>query len=259
MQGAVRGAVLGALLGAGAGLIYLPELAGMSNASVVAPSAAIGALVGALRAERVLWLLGAALVLLLLLVMHTPIVRPLVERHVRRDPPVGEVDAVVVLSSALTSEGRIARQGLERLMSGMQLARRLRRPLVLSVVRAADRPEISSLADQRELAALASLDSALILVDSVWSTRDEAERVAVESRRRGWRRIAVVTSPMHSRRACATFETVGLAVRCTPAAPRDLTLAGPRPMSGPDERARAFGLWLYERVGTVVYRARGWI
>ena len=32
--------------------------------------------------------------------------------------------------------------------------------------------------------------------------------------------LAVVTSPMHTRRACATFEAVGLRVVCVPAAVR---------------------------------------
>jgi uncharacterized SAM-binding protein YcdF (DUF218 family) len=73
---------------------------------------------------------------------------------------------------------------------------------------------------------------------------------------RGWRRIAVVTSPLHTRRACATFEAVGFQVLCVPAALRG---SGLDPQSIPEDRFRGFRLWLYETFATNSYKRRGWI
>ena len=71
--------------------------------------------------------------------------------------------------------------------------------------------------------------------------------------------MALVTSPTHARRACATFERAGLPVTCVPAESRDLVLEGPRALAGTEQRATAFAQWLYETVGWWVYRARGWV
>jgi uncharacterized SAM-binding protein YcdF (DUF218 family) len=71
-----------------------------------------------------------------------------------------------------------------------------------------------------------------------------------------WGTLAVVTSPMHSRRACATFEAVGFKVVCVPAAVRGSGLyAG----ANAEDRLRAFRAWLYETFATASYKSRGWI
>ena len=73
---------------------------------------------------------------------------------------------------------------------------------------------------------------------------------------RGWSTIALVTSPMHTRRACATFEAVGFKVVCVPADARE---SGLYEGSGAGDRLRVFGWWLYETFASSTYRRRGWI
>ena len=94
------------------------------------------------------------------------------------------------------------------------------------------------------------------VVAPVHSTRDEALRTAALARRAGWRTVAVVTSPLHTRRACATFERVGLAVVCVPSEERSFAL---RHLRSPGDRLEAFGYWLYETLGWLEYRRRGWV
>jgi uncharacterized SAM-binding protein YcdF (DUF218 family) len=73
---------------------------------------------------------------------------------------------------------------------------------------------------------------------------------------KGWRRLVVITSPIHTRRACATFEKVGFTVVCR--ASPDRTVSIETLLTG-EERLRAFGAWLYEALGWREYRLRGWV
>lgn len=93
-------------------------------------------------------------------------------------------------------------------------------------------------------------------VGPVSSTRDEAVQVAALCRQRGWRSLLVVTSPTHSRRACAAFEREGLEVVCAPA--RE-TAADLETLDRPVDRLEAFRLALHEWLGLWVYRGRGWL
>jgi uncharacterized SAM-binding protein YcdF (DUF218 family) len=96
----------------------------------------------------------------------------------------------------------------------------------------------------------------VIFVDSVVTTRTEALRMGAVARANRWSTIAVVTSPMHTRRACATFEAVGLRVVCVPAAVRG---SGLYPGANAEDRLRAFRSWLYEVLATPSYKSHGWI
>ena len=68
--------------------------------------------------------------------------------------------------------------------------------------------------------------------------------------------LAVVTSPMHTRRACATFEAVGVGVVCVPAEVRE---SGLHPDANAEDRLRAFRSLLYELFASSSYKSRGWI
>jgi uncharacterized SAM-binding protein YcdF (DUF218 family) len=65
-----------------------------------------------------------------------------------------------------------------------------------------------------------------------------------------------VTAPLHSRRACATFEAVGFKVVCAPAVSRDNVVPA---AETPRDRLRTFRSWLYETFATATYKSNGWI
>ena len=116
--------------------------------------------------------------------------------------------------------------------------------------------EVSDSADLQDITAMLAVPATIIFVDSIFTTRTEALQMRSIAQQHGWRTLAVVTSPMHTRRACATFEAVGFKVICVPAAVRG---SGLDPNSTPEDRLRAFRAWLYERFATDSYRKRGWI
>ncbi len=230
----------------------------------VATAHGVALLAGWLLAPSVLgawlWVALAGLSALLLVATYTPLVVPLVPRFIRADPPTaaGPVDAVVVLSASVNTAGLVRDQGIDRLLTGLALAAQGRIPTVaLSVVaHEGDARPVSSEADQRRLAALMAPGSTVRFVRNVHSTRDEALAFAAMARTHGWRRVALVTSPMHSRRACATIERAGLAVVCRPAAPR--TYDANR-LDQPFNRRMAFQDVLYETMASALYRLRGWL
>ena len=263
---ALRGAVLAALVYVSFDELYVWRLGALRFLPWLWAAVAVGLVLGAFGGKlgmRLLWGAAAAAAVLLLVVGTTPLARPLALGIIRRDlvpgaPLPADVDAVAVLSSGLRDNGLVAEEGLDRLIDALRLARASGRPLVVSVVHSASNPEVTSLADQRDLANLAGV-SRLYAVDSVGTTHDEATRMAALARREGWRRVALVTSPLHSRRACAVFEHAGVSLVCVPARPRELVLDGPRPLPPGEQRYVAFGEWMYETLGWWSYRARGWI
>lgn len=239
----------------------LQRVAGVPGLDGAWAAAVAGAALGHWR-PAVPRALGGAVATLLFVVGYTPLAPALFRGIVRRDVSDGArpaVDAVAVLSADVLSDGLVARNGIDRLLAGAEWARRLDRPLVLSAIRDPGQPRTaSSEADQRRLAALAGV-AAVYVVDSVHVTRDEAVREAALARRMGWRRLLVVTSPSHSRRACAAYERAGLLVTCAPSPARGYALGGAYPLDGASERVGAFRDWLYEALGWRSYRARGWV
>ncbi len=218
-----------------------------------------GALLAPTALGVVLWLFAGGLALLLMLVMFTPLVRPMVAPFIRADVATAEpAQAVLVLSGGLMADGRIREQALDRLLSAMRLVRQRGIPeLALSVVALDERePAVTSEADQRSLTKLALPEVTPRFVYDVHSTRDEALAFAALARTHGWRRVVVVTSPMHSRRACAAIAREGLRVECRPADGRDYSV---RSLDSDNDRRLAFQDVLYETTATWLYRARGWM
>ncbi|MFL5465524.1 MAG: YdcF family protein [Gemmatimonadaceae bacterium] len=210
------------------------------------------------RLRPLLWLVAGILALLCIVIGYTPLVKSMAEQFVRRDPVPARADAIAVLSMGLTADGLMRSETLDRLLTGLQLANRGVAPVMLvsQERRRFGGESVSDSADLQNVVALARAEIPIIFVDSIFTTRTEALRMKAVAQQHGWTSLIVVTSPMHSKRACATFEAVGFKVACTPAEVRQ---SGLYERANAEDRLRAFRSWLYETFATDSYRRRGWI
>ena len=257
---ALLGLTLGALcyytlteLGAGASSLLGPDATGM------AWWAAGGALLGSTRLRLVPPVVAFLTGGLLLLVAQTPLIEAPARSLVRRDSlPKQPVSVIVVLSGAVTSSGLLQVSAADRLLQGLLLLRAGVAPrLVVSRVER-DGPSgirVDSDRDQARFFRLLTPEPRVNVLTTTSSTRQEAEQVASLARGEGWGAVVVVTSPLHSRRACAAFEAVGLTIICYPCLDREYGLE----RMTPGERIYAFRDWMYETAGWYAYRRRGWV
>jgi uncharacterized SAM-binding protein YcdF (DUF218 family) len=255
---AAAGAVLGTLSAVAAHVLGVQQLLRTPDLALYLPAAVVGAILGASRLRPLLWISAAIIALICAVVAYTPLVSTLASPLIRRDSVPARVDAIAVLSAGLTPDGMMRSETLDRLLTGLTLARQgVARTLLISRERRTYGGNVvSDSADQQRILALAQPSAQAIFVDSVLTTRTEALRMKSIAQRRGWSTIAVVTSPLHTRRACATFETVGFKVVCVPAVVRG---SGLYEGSNAEDRLRAFRSWLYETFASSSYRRRGWI
>jgi uncharacterized SAM-binding protein YcdF (DUF218 family) len=219
----------------------------------------IGVCLGAFGAARILLVADALLIAVYLILSFTPLIDGPAEHWVRDDPkPSQPLDAVIVLSGWVKPDSALQAVAVERLLTGLELVKAGWAPRIITtrVISNDAGIRVVSDNDQRRFIRLAGLESAWTEVDSVGTTRDEATRSAALLLPTGGKRVAVVTSPMHTRRACAVFERVGFEVHCVAA--REMVAATRHPTTPPD-RLEAFRDYLYERLGMVKYRAKGWI
>jgi uncharacterized SAM-binding protein YcdF (DUF218 family) len=237
------------------GLLKLPFETHGYNMIPIAAFA--GGLLGMTPMRRVLWAVAAGFALVLGVIAYTPIMRRPARALIRSDKlGARPLQAVAVLSGRVTAEGYLGDQSLDRLLTGLALVRReAAGTLMLSRVRAKESAATSD-ADQQRLIALLGHPVRILVVDSVYSTRDEAVRMRALAQSLGISSIAVVTSPLHTHRACATFERVGFVVTCVPSESRDVEVPS---LTLETDRVRAFQLWLYEQAAMAKYRARGWM
>jgi uncharacterized SAM-binding protein YcdF (DUF218 family) len=257
-QEAGSGAVLGVLIAVTAHVLGVQQLIRIPDLALYLPSGVIGALIGATRLRPLLWMAATPLAVLCLLVAYTPLVSVVGKPMIRRDPIPPRVDAIAVLGRGITPDGSMRAETLDRLLSGVTLARKGLAPVML-VSRESRRfggVSRSDSADQQQLLSLVNTTAEIIFVDSVVTTRVEALRMSSIARTRGISTVAVVTSPLHTKRACATFEAVGFKVICVPAVLRDSGLSSD---SNAEDRLRSFRSWLYELFATAEYKSRGWI
>ena len=225
----------------------------------VATATVVGAALGLIGLHRVIRVLAVSIVGALLVIGHTPLIDGPVRRLVRADPvPADTADAIVVLSAGVTDDGLLSHHGADRLLAGIELLRKgAGRVLVVSrIFTIVHGDTVTSDGDQRRLLALAGITEPPIVLNPVGTTRVEAVRAAAVAAARRWRRIVLVTSPFHAKRACATFEHAGLTVTCVPGFDRSFAAGAPR---GSGERIRGFGEWMYETLGWWKYRVNGWV
>jgi uncharacterized SAM-binding protein YcdF (DUF218 family) len=254
---AIIGAIVGTLCAIAAYVLGVQQLLRRPELVLLIPAALVGAVLGITRLRPVLLIVGGVLALIAIAVAYTPLVSALARPLIRRDQIPARVDAIAILSAGFTSDGMMRGETVQRLLSGLMLAKQGLVPVMLvSMERSSNGEPVSDSADIARVIALAGEGIRTILVDSVTTTRTEALRMRAIARANGWQTLAVVTSPLHTRRACATFESVGLKVVCVPAAVRG---SGLTPGSIPEDRFRDFRSWLYETFAADSYRRRGWI
>lgn len=255
----ILGATLGFTCFLVADVLSVTDLTGFSPIILGTAALIVGALVATTRFGSVLWMALVSLSLVVLIVCYTPVMLAPAKQFVRADMSSAPVDAVVVLSGSMTEEGLITREPIVRLLSGIAQARQLGvRTIAMSVIseQTGSRGVISSERDQRALVAQYAPDLELLLVRDVKSTHDEALQFVALGRTHRWQRVAVVTSPTHTKRACKTFETLGLAVTCRPSDAREYSL---RYLGGAHSRLNVFRDVMYETLATLLYRSRGWM
>lgn len=200
--------------------------------------------------------LGAGIVLV---VTQTPLADAVASRWVRSDAlPDSGVAAVVVLSAAVNPNNTISSEALDHLITGLELIGAGKAPIIVTTTVRQLFPggAVSSETDQSRIVALFGQQVRWIRTPPGRSTRDEAVNVANLLLPTGRTGIAVVASPMHTRRACSAFELVGFVVTCVPARLRS---AGGVSPASPRDRLLVFGNWVYEVAGTAKYRMRGWV
>jgi uncharacterized SAM-binding protein YcdF (DUF218 family) len=226
---------------------------------------AVGGVLGLTRWRRELLGVCVASAVLVLVAASTPVGRWLTQWWMRQDPAGAPVQAVVVLSGGLTTDSTIGAAGTERLLQALELVHRDRVPvLVLTRIQMrAGSGVITAAPDQARITGMFGGDVEVLTTPLSHVTGDEAVGAWDLLAPRQIRRIAVVTSAMHTRRACATFEAVGFDVRCVPS--RGRAPGGMAPATSLD-RLAAVGSFVYEMLGVAKYRvlcsssrsARGW-
>ena len=103
---------------------------------------------------------------------------------------------------------------------------------------------------------------AIVSLGAAADTHDEAQRLVPLARQRGWKRILLVTSANHMRRAASVYRAAGFVV--VPA-PCNFIVAGNA--SAPSFRIgipawygfERFSVWLHEAAGWAAYRRKGWL
>jgi uncharacterized SAM-binding protein YcdF (DUF218 family) len=194
------------------------------------------------------------------LVTQTSVSNAVASRWVRRDAlPDSGIAAVVVLSGGVNPNGTMNGEALDHLITGLELTRPGNAPLLVTTTVQEIFPTglVSSETDQSRIIALSGGRSRWIHTRPGRSTRDEAVMVADSLLPKGLSHIAVVASPLHTRRACSAFEAVGFVVTCMPSQSRSPGGAAPGPW--PLDRLKVFGEWVYEVAGTAKYRMKGWL
>ena len=220
----------------------------------------VGAVASLTRARVALVILCGLFAAVIVIVSETPISGALASRWVRADSLPAKADAVVITSAGVNPNGTINGAALDHLLAGLELIRAGIADTLVSTTVVDDFPagEVSSALDQDRVIALFGGHVTLLRTGFTESTREEAQASAKLLFPLKINRIALVASPMHTRRACAAFEAVGFKVACVPARSR-APGGGWTPGRWPRDRLTVFGEWVYEIVATGTYRTRGWL
>ena len=251
----LTGLVVGALavsLYRDLGLGSLASVGG-DSAILLVVGAVFGAFVWRTRLRVLPAAITAGLGLLWLAAAFTPLAARLGDGLVRRDP-VGPADAALVLGSRLQIDGDPTPAAASRLLRGFEMLAEGHTSVLILTEQT--EPMGRYLPVARQFAQHFVPAAEILTVGPILNTHEEAVAVGRLCRERGFKRLLVVTSPTHTRRACATVEHEGIEVVCVPAVETRYDL---ETLDRPGDRLELFGQALHERLGFWVYRRRGWL
>lgn len=217
-----------------------------------------GALAAWSRTRLALFWSSGALALLVLLCLLTPLLRGPLNALIERQPPQ-KADVIVILGGGVKcGSHHLGASSAARLQQGLALWRAGYAPAVTlsqqsGLLGPPDCPKISQLSQDNIGALYGENGPKVHLLSQVVTTRDEAARVRQLAQQHGWKRILLVTSPTHSRRAKALFERYGLTVTSTPAPEYTYDLTLPLPQ----DRLFALQAVLYESISRLKMRLGG--
>jgi uncharacterized SAM-binding protein YcdF (DUF218 family) len=216
------------------------------------------ALLGLHKSSRAALYFGSSLITVVLAIcVFTPILQPLEDALDASELP-SQADVIVPLGggffcgSAEFESGSLARltKGLELWRSGYAKTMTITDAHGL----AANCGSIKDAATALVQKLYPNAAPEIVVLRDMKTTRTEAEAVAREAKARGWKRVMVVTSPSHSRRAVTTFKQLGLdAFVVASSEPRfDSSLRTPF------DRLQALRPLAREVAGFVKYALLGW-
>ncbi len=255
--GAVLDGVQGCLLGTLAGFITrdldLPALVSFEHPQepLIVLAAVLGALVGITRLRGVLAALTLALGILWGIVAFTPFSAWLAEglvRHEMAEP----ADAIFVSFAGLRPGAQRTNEAQSRALHAVELLA-LRKAHQVVVVESS---LLQGVAMVREVRDRLGVEGDLVVAGHGDTTREEAVAVAAAAREKAWKVLLVVTSPIHSRRACAALEKEGVTVVSSPSIDSRFQVDE---VDTSAERLAAFGSVIHEKLGIWIYMRRGWL
>jgi uncharacterized SAM-binding protein YcdF (DUF218 family) len=204
----------------------------------------------------------ALLATIVVVVTQTAVSDKAAVRWIRSDAfPDSGIAAAVVLSAGLNANNTMNGQALNNFLTGLELIAAGTAPMLVATTVQHRFPDpigvLSTEADQLRILTLFGREVRFQRTPPGRSTREEALAVKALLLPQGIADIAVVASPLHTRRACSAFEAVGFTVTCVPA--RSRSRGGAFPRSWPADRLFLFGDWVYELAATANYRMNGWL
>jgi uncharacterized SAM-binding protein YcdF (DUF218 family) len=253
LAGGFQGMALGALAGFIIRDLDLPALISFEHARepLVVLMALLGVALGVTPWRRWLAVAVIALGLLWMVVAFTPLSSWLA-RGLARQELEEPADAVFVSFAGLAPGAQRLTEAHNRALHGAEL---LARGKVKTLV-VAESSSLPSVAMVRDLVSRLGLETEPLSAGRADTTREEAVAGARLARRKGFKLLLVVSSPIHSRRICAALEKEGVTVVSTPSLENRFNI---EELNTAADRLAAFGSVMHERLGFWVYARRGWV
>jgi uncharacterized SAM-binding protein YcdF (DUF218 family) len=210
--------------------------------------------------RRVLFGLIGAITVFITIAVFTPALGALEDWLDVSERPQS-ADVIVILGGSIQCNANdLASNSLARLVRGLELWRQGFAPRITvseagAVIIGPACGEVSAISRRTIGRLYPDGGPEIINLPKVKTTRDEAEQAARIAKLRAWKRVLIVTSPTHTRRARATFRDAGITAIMVAA-------SEPRYDTGfrlPADRLSSLEAIVRELAGLLKYGANGWL